>query len=58
MATGWSACASPSRAVVETQSLVYRLGSFTQPAWSTARRIDWTLEQRGGRWLIVAVDSK
>jgi hypothetical protein len=48
----------PSRAVVETESLVYRLGSFTQPAWSTARRIDWTLEQRGGRWLIVAVDSK
>lgn len=44
---------TPTRAVLETQGVAYRKGSFTAGAWSRARRIEWKLEERDGKWLIV-----
>jgi uncharacterized protein (TIGR02246 family) len=44
---------SATRAVVETQGIAYRKGSFTNAAWNQARRIEWKLEERDGKWLIV-----
>ena len=45
--------ASPSLARVDTQAMLRRDPSFNRPGWGRDRRIEYTLAERGGRWLIV-----
>jgi hypothetical protein len=45
--------ASPSLARVDTQAMLRRDPSFSRSGWGRDRRIEYTLAERGGRWLIV-----
>jgi hypothetical protein len=45
--------ASPSLVRVDTQAMLRRDPSFSRPGWGRDRRIEYTLAERGGRWLIV-----
>src|SRR5262245_54413004 len=47
-----------TQAVVDTQAVSYRMGAFTAGAWSRARRLEWKLEERDGKWLIVETTSQ
>jgi uncharacterized protein (TIGR02246 family) len=44
---------SPTRAVVDTDQEVSRAATFSQSGFSRSRSIQWVLEERDGKWLIV-----
>jgi uncharacterized protein (TIGR02246 family) len=44
---------SPARAVVDTDQEISRATTFSQSGFTRSRSIQWVLEERDGKWLIV-----